>query len=78
MLAVVLASTGAFAANGEVIKSVSPENKAVVGCTSTVTSTSTTNADGSTTRTTKTSISCDTPGELAAAHQLMKALGMGV
>lgn len=50
----------------------------VLGCQSSITSTVTTNPDGSSTRTTTTTVSCDTPQELATFHAAMAAIGMGV
>ena len=54
------------------------ESNKPLDCEFSTTSTVTTNPDGSTTRTTRTIVSCDTPQELAELHKLMSAIGMGV
>ena len=54
------------------------ESDKPLACQTSISSTVTTNPDGSTTRTTTTTVSCDTPQELADFHKLMKAIGMGV
>lgn len=53
-------------------------NDKVIACSQHTTSTVVTNRDGSTTRTTSTSIECDTAAELAALHKFLRGLGMGI
>jgi len=71
-------SSTAFAATG-IAKNTAP-NAAIEPerCSTNIRTSTVTNSDGSTTQTTNTSVSCDTPQELADFHKFMKSIGMGV
>ena len=47
-------------------------------CSSSISTNSSTHANGTVTQTTTTTVTCDTPQELATFHKIMKSIGMGV